>query len=62
VIDGVTGRLTEPRDPESLARAIRETLDSPQALEDYGTKGRARFAAQFTSAAMVKATLASYVA
>jgi glycosyltransferase involved in cell wall biosynthesis len=31
VIDGVTGRLVPPRDPEALAAAMREALSSPAA-------------------------------
>lgn len=60
VVDGETGRLAEPRDHEGLARSLRETLDSPSTLERFGAAGRARFVKEFTSAAMVEATLASY--
>lgn len=60
VIDGETGRLAAPRDHEGLARALLETLDSPEARELYGATGRSRFEKEFTSAAMVRATLASY--
>jgi glycosyltransferase involved in cell wall biosynthesis len=31
VVDGVTGRLVPPRDPEALANAILEALSSPEA-------------------------------
>lgn len=61
VVDGETGRLAAPRDHEALARALIETLDSPPARERYGASGRVRFEKEFTSAAMVKATLAAYV-
>ena len=60
VVDGETGRLTEPRDHAGLARALLETLDSSSTRERYGASGRARFEKEFTSAAMVKATLAAY--
>lgn len=60
VVDGETGRLAEPRDPEGLARALLETLGSPSIRERYGASGRARFEKEFTSAAMVQATLAAY--
>ena len=60
VIDGETGRLTAPRDHEALALALLETLDSPSSRKRYGGFGRARFEKEFTSAAMVKATLTAY--
>jgi L-malate glycosyltransferase len=60
VIDGETGRLVAPRDHEGLARALVETLASPQVLARYGAAGRERFAKEFTSAAMTEATVASY--
>lgn len=60
VVDGETGRLAAPRDHEALAKALLETLDSPSARERYGASGRARFEKEFTSAAMVRATLAAY--
>jgi glycosyltransferase involved in cell wall biosynthesis len=60
VVDGETGRLAAIRDHEALAKALLETLDSPSARERYGASGRARFEKEFTSAAMVKATLLAY--
>jgi glycosyltransferase involved in cell wall biosynthesis len=38
VVDGVTGRLVPPRDPEALAAGIREALTSP-AAPGWGIKG-----------------------
>jgi len=60
VADGETGGLVEPRDHEGLARALLGMLDSSSARERCGLLGRARFEREFTSAAMVKATLAAY--
>ena len=60
VIDRETGRLVDPRDHESLASALVETLDSRVDLERFGAAGRARFEKEFTSARMVQATLAAY--
>lgn len=34
VVDGVTGRLVPPADPDGFARAIRDVLDDPVALGD----------------------------
>ena len=61
VEDGVTGRLAAPRDAEGLARALVETLASAEQRARYGAAGRLRFEREFTSEAMVKATLAAYL-
>lgn len=61
VVDGETGRLVEPRDPEALARALTETLRSKETLARFGAAGRERFLKELTSAAMVEATLLAYV-
>ena len=60
VVEGETGRLCAPRDHEGLARALLETLASVSARERFGAAGRLRFLKEFTSAAMVEATLAAY--
>lgn len=52
VADGVTGRLLEtPVSPEALARALREMLADPQALQRMGAAGRVRFLQRYTLAA-----------
>ena len=60
VVDGETGRMVSPRDPEALAAALLETLESPSIRDRYGALGRARFEQDFTSTAMVRATLSAY--
>lgn len=60
VVDGETGKLAPPRDHQALADALVEVLASPEIRARYGAVGRARFAKEFTSAAMVEATLAAY--
>ena len=60
MVEGETGRLCAPRDHEGLARALLETLTSVSARERFGAAGRLRFLKEFTSAAMVEATLAAY--
>jgi glycosyltransferase involved in cell wall biosynthesis len=60
VKDGETGRLVPTRNPDALARALIEALQSPSRLEQWGQAGRATFLRELTSAAMVKATLAAY--
>ena len=61
VVGGETGGLCEPRDHAGLARTLLETLDSVATRERLGAAGRARFLKEFTSDAMVEATLAAYV-
>ena len=48
VIDGETGLLVPPRDPERLARALQELLDSPELRKRMGESGRGRVEAHFT--------------
>ncbi len=50
VIDGVTGRLVEPGDPDALADAIGEAR-APIAPSALGLGGRARFLDAFTAPA-----------
>jgi D-inositol-3-phosphate glycosyltransferase len=42
VVDGVTGVLVPPRDPGSLAAALRALLDDPQRRAELGRAGRRR--------------------
>jgi glycosyltransferase involved in cell wall biosynthesis len=60
VRDGETGCLVPTRNPDALAQALIEAFQSPSRLEQWGQAGRATFLREFTSAAMVKATLAAY--
>jgi glycosyltransferase involved in cell wall biosynthesis len=59
VVDGETGLLVPPDDPEALAGAISAVLDHPR---DYGERGRRRAQAEFSVARMVDRTLAVYEA
>ena len=59
VIDGETGLLVPPDNPDALARAITEVLDNPS---DYGAQGRQRAHAEFSVARMADRTLAVYEA
>ncbi len=43
VIDGVTGRLVGPGDPDALAAAIGDVLGDPDHARALGLKGQARF-------------------
>lgn len=48
VLDGRTGRLVMPGDPQSLAEAIVELLEDPQRAAMMGEEGRVRFAACYS--------------
>ena len=48
VIDGVTGRLVPPRDPEALAAALAELLADEQLRAAYGAAARARVEKHYT--------------
>ena len=54
VIDGETGILVPPRDPESLARAIINLLSSRELLKEYGEKGYQRAKDHFSLENQVK--------
>ena len=56
LIDGVTGRLVGPGDPETLAAAICEVLGNPDQARALGLKGRARFFDAFTASRMADET------
>ncbi|RLF06421.1 MAG: hypothetical protein DRK00_01640 [Thermoprotei archaeon] len=42
VVNGETGLLVPPEDPEALARAIEELLENPRLAEEMGVRGRRR--------------------
>jgi glycosyltransferase involved in cell wall biosynthesis len=60
VVDGETGVLVPPRDPEALAAAIGRLLGDPQLRERMGAAGLERVQTKFSAEAMVKNTLAVY--
>jgi len=47
VVDGETGLLVEPADPEALARALAALLQDPQRAREMGEAGRERVARIF---------------
>jgi len=60
VQDGVTGLVVPPRDPQSLADAIRDLLDDSQRKVEMGLAARARVEAEFTLEQMIARVQAVY--
>jgi len=48
VVDGETGFLVRPGDPEALAKAINTLLANPELARSFGKAGRRRVEAQFS--------------
>ena len=60
VIDGETGLLVPPRDPEALARALRRVLENPTWAQVMARAGCKRVDAHFSLRAKLDATEALY--
>lgn len=61
VVDGQTGRIASPTDPEAVAAALRDLLTmSPMARNDASAASRARAEAYFSAAASALATVRLY--
>lgn len=60
VMDGVTGWLVPPRDPEELAIKIIDLLKNAMKAKSWGEQGRRRIAGLFTLDKMVEAHLKLY--
>jgi len=48
MLDGETGLIIPPADPEALAAAIASAIDKPQLLETFGKAGKERVSEYFT--------------
>jgi glycosyltransferase involved in cell wall biosynthesis len=57
---GLCGQAVPPADPAALAAAIRRLLADPDLRRTLGAAGRARVAAEFSAAAMVRLTVDIY--
>lgn len=51
VVDGVTGLLVPPKDPDALATAIRRVADDPTLAQAMGAAGRVRAIERYSSTA-----------
>ena len=60
VVDGVTGRHVPPRDPDALAAALRELLDSPRLRGRLGRAGARRARDRYGWDGIAGATQESY--
>jgi glycosyltransferase involved in cell wall biosynthesis len=60
IVEGETGRLVPPSDPESLAEALIELAASHEARARMGRAGRARLLSSFTHLAMAEAFVELY--
>ena len=60
VIDGETGLLVPPRDPDRLAQAIRRLLGDPGLARRLAEEARRRVRERFSAERMVERTLALY--
>ena len=60
VVDGLTGRLYGPSEPESLTQALLAYVTDPAARKAHGEAGRARVVQNFSLDAMVERYLALY--
>lgn len=60
VVNGVTGILVEPGDPDLLAQAISRLLDDPRAAAEMGENGLRRLHEEFSLEKNLRRTLAVY--
>jgi len=60
VVDGVTGFLVPPKDPDALGAAIQRLLTDKASATAMGVRGRARMAEQFSMDAVWAKTAALY--
>ena len=60
VVDGKTGLVVPPRDPEAMAEAIVRLLTDEPARRAMGAAGEARVRERFSAERMVQDTLAEY--
>jgi rhamnosyl/mannosyltransferase len=59
-LDGVTGFVVPPEDPQALRAALQRLIDDPQLSQAMGQAARRRFEEHFTAPAMARAYHALY--
>lgn len=62
VVDGVTGLHVPPRDPESLASALRRLLDDEELRQELGRRGAARVRSRYTWERVAEGVAETYAA
>ena len=60
VVDGETGFLVPPKNPDALAAKIEYLLDNPEIARHMGDAGEARLRRKFSTARMVEETVELY--
>ncbi len=60
VVEGKTGLLIPPKDPQALQKAILQYLESPHLVQEHGKAGRARVEQVFSMQEMVNNYLQVY--
>jgi sugar transferase (PEP-CTERM/EpsH1 system associated) len=60
VVDGVTGRLVEPKNPLAMAELLAEYLDNRKQIREHGIEGLRRVQTQFSLDGMVERYMAVY--
>ncbi len=60
IVDGISGSLVLPNDPENLARALLVLIENPSLREEMGIAGRRRYESLYTAQRMARATEAVY--
>lgn len=59
-LDGQTGRVVAPEQPDALRHAMKDLLDKPALAEALGRAARSRFETNFTVSAMAEKYLSVY--
>ena len=60
VVDGKTGILVEPGNPEAIAEAVNKLLDNPSLSRELGRNGRKRVKELFSWSSIAKKTITTY--
>lgn len=61
VMDGVTGMLVAPREPEALRAAVAAYLERPSVMKEHGDRARVSVKERFSMSAMASSLAGSYV-